>query len=200
MHHWSISVEYLTLWWLLKAQPARNHQFKFMQIRASCPAAVQALGFKCIICDGKFAIKHAADCHRRQPAFIGTKCASIQSLSLTGPNVSVGILRRWWNIICCCLSWLSLRYTVCGCGAPAHPTPLAHSLPCSLTRLTPSDPGPSHRAASAARAAAARAVGLPRRGILRHHRSAPLGQSMYILYQLFTSCISHVKHKLGHIF
>ncbi len=65
-------------------------------------AVVQALGFKCIICDGEFASKHAADCHRRQPAFIGTKCAlhcadprSIRSLSLTErPNVSVGILRH----------------------------------------------------------------------------------------------------------
>ncbi len=80
----------------LKAQPARNHQF--MPIRASGPAVVQALGFKCIICDGEFASKHAADCHRRQPAFIGTKCAeprSIRSLSLTErPDVSVGILRH----------------------------------------------------------------------------------------------------------
>jgi hypothetical protein len=29
-------------------------------------------------------------------------------------------------------------YTVC--GAPAHPTPLAHSPPCFLTKLTPSNP------------------------------------------------------------
>ena len=114
-----------------KAQLARNHHF--MPIRASGRAVAQALGFKCIICDGEFASKHAADCHRRQPAFIGTQCAdprSIRSLYLTErPDVSVGILR--------------------------------------------------------------------------HHSSAPLGQSMYILYQPFTpftSYISHDKHKLVHIF
>ena len=110
---------------------ARNHPI--MPRRAAGPAVVQALGFKCIICDGEFASKHAADCHRRQPAFIGTQCAdprSIRSLYLTErPDVSVGILR--------------------------------------------------------------------------HHSSAPLGQSMYILYQPFTpftSYISHDKHKLVHIF
>ena len=115
----------------LTAQPARNHPI--MPRRAAGPAVVQALGFKCIICDGEFASKHAADCHRRQPAFIGMKCAdprSIRSLYLTErPDVSVGILR--------------------------------------------------------------------------HHSSAPLGQSMYILYQPFTpftSYISHDKHKLVHIF
>ncbi len=79
-----------------KAQLARNHQF--MPIRASCRAVVQALGFKCIICDCEFESKHAADCHRRKPAFIGTKCAdpsSIWSLSLTERlDVSVGILRH----------------------------------------------------------------------------------------------------------
>ena len=57
----------------LTAQPARNHPI--MPKRAAGPAVVQALGFKCIICDGEFASKHAADCHRRQPAFIGTQCA-----------------------------------------------------------------------------------------------------------------------------
>ncbi len=115
----------------LTAQPARNHPF--MPIRATGPAVVQALGFICIICDGEFASKHAADCHRRQPEFIGTQCAdprSILSLYLTErPDVSVGILR--------------------------------------------------------------------------HHSSAPLGQSMYILYPPFTpftSYISHDKHKLVHIF
>ena len=100
-----------------------------IQVHADTRIVVQALDFKCIICDGEFASKHAAECHCRQPAFIGTKCAdprSIRSLSLTErPNVSVGILR--------------------------------------------------------------------------HHSTAPLGQSMYILYQPFTSYISRVKHKLGHI-
>ncbi len=101
--------------------------------RAAGPAVVQALGFKCIICDGEFASKHAADCHRRQPAFIGKQCAdprSIRSLYLTErPDVSVGILR--------------------------------------------------------------------------HQSCAALGQSIYILYQLFTpftSYISHDKHELVHIF
>ena len=115
----------------LTAQPARNHPT--MPKRAAGPAVVQALGFKCIICDGEFASKHAADCHRRQPAFIGTQCAdprSIRSLYLTErPDVSVGILR--------------------------------------------------------------------------HQSCAPLGQSIYILYQPFTpftSYISHDKHKLVHIF
>ena len=110
---------------------ARNHPI--MPRRAAGPAVVQALGFKCIICDGEFASKHAADCHRRQPAFIGTQCAdprSIRSLYLTErPDVSVGILR--------------------------------------------------------------------------HQSCAPLGQSIYILYQPFTpftSYISHDKHKLVHIF
>ena len=40
-------------------------------------------------------------------------------------------------------------------------------------------------------------------GILRHQSCAPLGQSIYILYQPFTpftSYISHDKHKLIHIF
>ena len=80
----------------LTAPPGRNPQL--MPKRAASRAVVQALGFKCIICDGEFASKHAADCHRRQPAFIGTQCAdprSIRSLYLTErPDVSVGILRH----------------------------------------------------------------------------------------------------------
>ena len=69
-----------------------------MQIRASGPAVVQALGFKCIACNAEFANRRGADCHRRHPTCIGTACAdpsNVRSLSLTErPDVSVGILRH----------------------------------------------------------------------------------------------------------
>ena len=69
-----------------------------MPIRASGPAVVWALGFKCISCDAEFASKHAAGCHRHHPAYYGTACAypsNIQSLSFTERlDISVGILRQ----------------------------------------------------------------------------------------------------------
>jgi hypothetical protein len=70
-----------------------------MQIRASgLPGLVQALGFKCIICDAEFATRSGADCHRRHPACSGTVCAdpsNMRPLSLTArPDVSVGLLRQ----------------------------------------------------------------------------------------------------------
>ena len=55
---------------------------------------VQALGFKCIICDAEFATRRGADCHRRHPACSGTACAdpsNMRSLSLTArSDPSVG--------------------------------------------------------------------------------------------------------------
>jgi len=81
---------------VFKAQIARSQQF--MPLRASGPAVVQALGFKCIVCDAEFASRRGADCYRRHPTCIGTACAdpsNIRSLSLTErPDLSVGILRQ----------------------------------------------------------------------------------------------------------
>ncbi len=70
-----------------------------MPIRASGrPGLVQALGFKCIICDAEFATRREADCRRRHPACSGTACAdpsNMRSLSLTArSDVSVGLLRQ----------------------------------------------------------------------------------------------------------
>ncbi len=69
-----------------------------MPIRASGPAVVWALGFKCISCDAKFASKRAADCHRRHPTYNITACAdpsNTQSLSFTErPDISIGILSQ----------------------------------------------------------------------------------------------------------
>ena len=69
-----------------------------MPLRASGPAVVQALGFKCIVCDAEFASRRGADCHSRHPTCVGTACAdpsNIRSLSLTErPDLSVGILRQ----------------------------------------------------------------------------------------------------------
>ena len=80
----------------LKAQIARRQPI--MPIRASGPAVVQELGFKCIACNSEFANRRGADCHRRHPTCIGTACAdpsNVRSLSLTDrPDVSVGILRH----------------------------------------------------------------------------------------------------------
>ncbi len=77
-----------------RVQIARSQQF--MVICASCLAAVQALGCKCISCDGEFESKCAAVCHCSHPTYIGTVCAdpsNIQSLSLTQClHVSDGIL------------------------------------------------------------------------------------------------------------
>ena len=81
---------------VFKEQIARSQQF--MPLRASGPAVVQALGFKCIVCDAEFASRRGADCHSRHPTYMGTACAdpsNIRSLSLTErPDLSVGILRQ----------------------------------------------------------------------------------------------------------
>ncbi len=57
-----------------------------MPIHASGRAGlVQALGFKCIICNAEFASRRAADCHCRHPASCGMACAdpsNMLSLSL----------------------------------------------------------------------------------------------------------------------
>ena len=85
----------------LKAQIARKQQI--VPIRASGPAVVQALGFKCIACNAEFANRRGADCHRRHPTCFGTACAdpsNIRSLSLTErPDVSVGILRHHAHLV-----------------------------------------------------------------------------------------------------
>ena len=83
---------------IFKAQLVIARSQQFMLIRATCPAVVHGLGFKCIICDAEFTSRRGADCHRRHPKCIGTACAdpsNIRSLSLTErPDVSVGILRH----------------------------------------------------------------------------------------------------------
>jgi hypothetical protein len=62
------------------------------------PDLVEALGFKCIICNAEFVTRRGADCHRRHPACSGTACAdpsNMQSVSLTArSDVSVGLLRQ----------------------------------------------------------------------------------------------------------
>jgi len=62
------------------------------------PGLVEALGFKCIICNAEYVTRRGADCHRRHPACSGTACAdpsNMQSVSLTArSDVSVGLLRQ----------------------------------------------------------------------------------------------------------
>ncbi len=70
-----------------------------MPTRASGrPGLIQALGFKCIICNAEFATRRGADYHRRHPACSGTACAdpsNMRSVSLTAQSdVSVGLLRQ----------------------------------------------------------------------------------------------------------
>ncbi len=132
IHHWSISVEYLTLWWL-------GDHFQLEGATSKEPSI------------------HAD--------------TSIRSCRRTGIGFQVHHLWRW---ICeQTRSWLSPPSTGIHwhevCRPKEHPITLSDRTPVSV-------------------------------GILRHHSTAPLGQSMYILYQPLTSYISHVKHKLVHIF
>jgi hypothetical protein len=83
-------------------------------------SAPQALGYKCITCNGEFDTRHGAACHRRHPSSNGTACAdpnSIQSVSITPrPDVSAGILRLHYS------APLGTPISFLNCTHPSEPT------------------------------------------------------------------------------
>jgi hypothetical protein len=102
VHGWTLSIGILVCHRLSVSDQFQGANSKGphpMPIRASGRAGlVQALVFKCIICNTEFASQRAADCHCRHPASCGAACAdpsNMQSLSLTArSNVSGGLLRQ----------------------------------------------------------------------------------------------------------
>ena len=74
---------------------SRMRQVRSASRMANAP---QAVGYKCLNCNGEFLSRHAMDVHRRHPSSSGTPCtdpSSFRSLSFTGrADMSTGILRR----------------------------------------------------------------------------------------------------------